>query len=227
MASRDRSRVRVDRDGVRTVYDPRAKLIVTVGGIASALVVIVAIAVFSRQRTAATAHLPGVTDAAGDAPALASEVAEAPASRERRTVRAVHVERAPAAAADPPLAAEPAVKARPELLARDVIPALVAAGEKEGIAAFPPPGTEPIKRGIVVPDDFELPPGYARHYQTTDDGERLAAILMFAPNYEFVDEHGAPIALPDDGIVPPEMAPPGLPIRRLRLPRRKHPDRPS
>ena len=41
-----------------------------------------------------------------------------------------------------------------------------------GIALFPPLGTDPIKRGIVVPEGFELPPGYVRHYQTTDDGER-------------------------------------------------------
>jgi hypothetical protein len=74
------------------------------------------------------------------------------------------------------------------LLARDVIPALVAAGEKEGIAAFPPPGTDPPKSGILVPEDYELPPGYVRHYQVTDDGKRLGAILMFSPDYEFVDQ---------------------------------------
>jgi hypothetical protein len=40
-----------------------------------------------------------------------------------------------------------------------------------GIALFPPPGTKPIKQGVLVPEDFELPPGYVRHYQATDDGE--------------------------------------------------------
>src|SRR5688572_16261539 len=30
-------------------------------------------------------------------------------------------------------------------------------GEATGIAAFPPPGTKRLKRGIVVPEDFQLP----------------------------------------------------------------------
>ncbi|MBI1815448.1 MAG: hypothetical protein HYR72_10750 [Deltaproteobacteria bacterium] len=88
----------------------------------------------------------------------------------------------------------------------------------EGIAVFPPPGTKPIKRGILVPEDFELPPGYVRHYQATDDGERVPAILMFHPDYQPVDERGAPIKLPADRVVPPEMAPPGLPIQMLEVP---------
>ena len=90
-----------------------------------------------------------------------------------------------------------------------------APGERAGIAVFPPPGTKPIKRGIIVPDGFELPEGYVRHYQTTDDGRRLPPILMFHPDYEGVDAAGNPIALPEDRIVPPEMAPPGMPIERL------------
>jgi hypothetical protein len=122
--------------------------------------------------------------------------------------------RAARAAAAPPATAP----APPELLAKDVIPALRAAGEREGIAAFPPPGTKPVKRGIVVPDDFVLPEGYVRHYQTTDDGQQLPPVLMFHPDYEGVDEHGKPVPLPEDRIVPPEMAPPGLPFRILDLP---------
>jgi len=90
-----------------------------------------------------------------------------------------------------------------------------APGEAAGIAAFPPPGTKPIKHGIVVPDDFELPPGYVRHYQATDDGRRLVPILMFHPDFVPVDAAGNPIALPENRVVPPELAPPGLPIRTL------------
>jgi hypothetical protein len=105
-----------------------------------------------------------------------------------------------------------------ESLARDFVEGLRATGETAGIAAFPPPGTNPIKTGIVVPEEFELPPGYVRHYQTTDDGKRLDAILMFSPDYEFVDQRGEPIALPEDGIVPPEDAPPGMPLRMLEIP---------
>jgi hypothetical protein len=90
--------------------------------------------------------------------------------------------------------------------------------EPSGIALFPPPGTDPIKPGIVVPEDFELPPGYVRHYQTTDDGKQLPAILMFHPDYQPVDADGVAIALPEDRVVPPEMAPPGLAPEMLDVP---------
>jgi len=87
-----------------------------------------------------------------------------------------------------------------------------------GVALYPPLGTDPLKRGILVPEDFELPEGYVRHHQATDHGEGLPAILMFHPDYEWLDESGKPIALPEDGIVPPELAPPGMPIELLELP---------
>jgi len=91
-------------------------------------------------------------------------------------------------------------------------------GEKSGIQLFPPPGTKPIKVGILVPEDFELPPGYVRHYQATDDGERVPAILMFHPDFHPVDANGTPIALPEDRVVPPDLAPPGMPIELLTPP---------
>jgi hypothetical protein len=84
-----------------------------------------------------------------------------------------------------------------------------------GMTLFPAPGTDPIKKGIIVPEDFELPPGYVRHYQATDDGERLPAILMFSPDQPPLDANGQPVKVPDNGIVPPELAPPGLPIQML------------
>jgi hypothetical protein len=89
---------------------------------------------------------------------------------------------------------------------------------RTGIAAFPPPGTDPAKPGIMVPDDYELPPGYVRHYQTTDDGQQLPAILMFHPDFQPVDDRGRPIPLPEDRVVPPEMAPPGLGRDVLEVP---------
>jgi len=138
-------------------------------------------------------------------------------------LRAVPVDRmAKGRSGDAPssVAAAEREERQPEILARDVIEALVAAGETEGIAVFPSPGTDPPKSGLVVPEDFELPEGYVRHYQATDDGKRLEAILMFSPDYEFLDEGGQPVALPDDGVVPPEMAPAGMPLRRLRVPKR-------
>ena len=82
------------------------------------------------------------------------------------------------------------------------------AGIYSGIAAFPPPGTKPPLVGLAVPDDFELPEGYVRHYQVTDDGQRIAPILMFSPDYEFFDDDGQPIVIPEDRVVPPDLAPP-------------------
>jgi hypothetical protein len=87
-----------------------------------------------------------------------------------------------------------------------------------GMALFPPPGTDPPRSGILVPEDFPLPEGYVRHHQVTDDGEALPAILTFHPDYEWLDADGKPIEIPADRIVPPELAPPGLPIRMLELP---------
>jgi hypothetical protein len=84
-----------------------------------------------------------------------------------------------------------------------------------GMMLFPAPGTDPIKKGIIVPEDFELPPGYVRHYQVTDDGERLPAILMFSPDHPPLDASGQPMKVPENRIVPPEMAPPGLAIQML------------
>jgi hypothetical protein len=97
------------------------------------------------------------------------------------------------------------------------------AGESEpgvasGIGLFPPPGTDPIKIGIVVPEDFALPEGYLRHYQVTDDGQDLEPILLFHPDFEVFDEAGNPIPLPPDRVVPSELAPPGMPIRFLEVP---------
>ncbi|MCG6118700.1 MAG: hypothetical protein MEQ07_11000 [Aquimonas sp.] len=106
----------------------------------------------------------------------------------------------------------------PEPTMAEVIDALRQAGIHDGIAAFNPPGTRPALEGIVVPDDFELPPGYVRHHQVTDEGEVIEPILMFSPDFEFVDASGRPIVVPEDGVVPPELAPPGMPIRRVRIP---------
>jgi len=110
---------------------------------------------------------------------------------------------------------------RRELDAAPVIDALNRAGVHEGIAAFPPPGTDPPKAGLIVPDDWVLPEGYVRHYQTTDDGEALPPILMFHPDYAFTAEDGTPVALPPDRVVPPDLAPPGFPVQMLEPPRRR------
>jgi hypothetical protein len=106
----------------------------------------------------------------------------------------------------------------PEPSAAELIEALHHAGIHSGIGAFNPPGTSPLIEGLAVPEDFELPEGFMRHYQVTDDGEPLEAILMFSPDYEFHDADGNPISIPEDRVVPPELAPPGMPIRPIDPP---------
>ncbi len=100
----------------------------------------------------------------------------------------------------------------------EVIARLHAAGVHTGLGAFNPPGTKPPLIGLAVPEDFPLPPGYVRHYQATDDGQRIEPILMFAPGYQATTADGQPVAMPGDRVVPPELAPPGLPIRRIVVP---------
>ncbi len=100
----------------------------------------------------------------------------------------------------------------------EMIQALHDMGDHTGIGAFNPPGTSPPLRGLAVPENFMLPDGYVRHHQVTDEGEPLEPILMFSPDGVFVDASGREITIPEDRIVPPEMAPPGLPIREITIP---------
>ena len=106
----------------------------------------------------------------------------------------------------------------PEAAAADYIAALRSTGERGGVAAFPAPATRPARAGVVVPPDYVLPEGFARHFQSTDAGRQLEPILVVSPGYEIVDESGDVVALADDRIVPPEYAPPDLPLRMLELP---------
>jgi hypothetical protein len=106
----------------------------------------------------------------------------------------------------------------PEPTMAEVIAALNDAGIHSGMGAFNPPGTSPPLPGLAVPDDFELPEGFVRHHQVTDDGESIEPILMFSPDFEFFDEAGNRIELPPDLVVPPELAPPGLPISQIEIP---------
>jgi hypothetical protein len=99
-----------------------------------------------------------------------------------------------------------------------VIERLHQAGVHTGLGAFSPPGTRPPLVGLAVPEDFVLPEGYVRHHQATDDGQRIEAILMYAPDRAVFDAAGQPIAMPKDRVVPPELAPAGLPIRRVVIP---------
>ncbi|MBL0730902.1 hypothetical protein [Piscinibacter sp. HJYY11] len=108
----------------------------------------------------------------------------------------------------------------------EVIDRLRRAGVTTGVAAFNPPGTKPVLVGLAVPEDFALPPGYVRHHQTTDDGQAVEPILMYAPDHpRFVDASRQPIGSARDRVVPPEQAPPGLPLRRVVVPAPVEPDK--
>jgi hypothetical protein len=100
----------------------------------------------------------------------------------------------------------------------EVIDGLHQRGVYAGLGAFQPPGTSPPLVGLAVPEDFPLPKGYVRHHQSTDDGQPIEAILMFAPDYQPVGPNGQPVDLPKNRVVPAELAPPGLPIRRIAIP---------
>ena len=187
------------------------------------------------QQQAAAPAIPAIVRAVPKVPAAHVDAAPTPGRRSRRTDRpqandvtekiaaanrpGASDQGADAGAGAADSAAEEKRQRQLESLARDMIAGLRATGETGGLAAFPPPGTVPIKVGLVVPDGYELPPGYMRYYQNTDDGRRLEPILMFSPDYDFVDADGKPVALPKDGVVPPEMAPPGLPQRLLEPPK--------
>jgi hypothetical protein len=217
-----RMKVTVDGDGVRThrasgLYAVGRVLIPT--GVLVGVAVVLAIVVIRREPVRAAREPVRVAEAPA-APAAAPTTPKPAAAAPEARVRPVRRTAAPAAPATDAAAAPGAAATPPpkDLNARDVIPMLREAGETGGIAAFPPPGTKPVKRGIVVPDDFVLPEGYVRHYQTTDEGQQLEPILMFHPDYVLVDASGNPVPLPENRVVPPELAPPGLTIRMLDLP---------
>ena len=100
----------------------------------------------------------------------------------------------------------------------EVIKRLHEQGVHTGLGAFNPPGTSPPLVGLAVPKDFVLPPGYVRHHQVTDDGQTIEPILMFAPEFQLYDASNRPLEMPKDRVVPPELAPPGLPLRRIVVP---------
>lgn len=110
-----------------------------------------------------------------------------------------------------------------EITAGEYIQALHDAGIYEGIGAFNPPGTSPPLEGLEVPDDYQLPDGYVRHYQSTDDGQSIRPILMYSPDFEFFDANGNPVPIPEDRVVREEDAPPGFPGRPVVIPPKREP----
>ena len=216
-----------DADGVRIVRRPsRAYWMIALAIVAPIVLTIVTVVLIRRAPgPEARVSGPAVVAAVETETALGSAAPAAPTamrSPERvvpRRVAAPPVQDRAGTDATPVPAPE---KPRREIDAADAIVALREEGIHDGIAAFGIPGSHPPKAGIIVPEELELPEGYVRHYQSTDDGEELPAILMFHPDYEFVNEAGEVVKLPEDGVVRPEMAPPGIDTSQvLVVPERK------
>ena len=206
-----KTRSRIDADGVKLVEVAGVRKGVWLLGLA---LLLAGGAGLLALRLALRPDVPEAGLARAEAPVAAVGAPAAPSAVAAPRARPVRRGAAPPPPPPPPPAEAEAPTAVPPLPEFPVEP-----GEgPSGIALYPPPGTDPLKRGIRVPEDFELPEGYVRHHQATDDGEGLPAILMFHPDYEWLDENGDAIALPEDRIVPPELAPPGMPIEMLELP---------
>ncbi len=219
-----------DDDGIRVVRTRRSRLPWLIAGAVGVPVAVTVVAVAVIRGASSSPRAASAPVAVGDAaPPAAPAIARSPGPAASRGPAARFVAHRVVAAAvtDAParLGASPVPRPEPsrrELDAADAIRALREEGVHDGIAAFGLPGSSPPKAGILVPEDFPLPEGYVRHYQSTDDGQQLPAILMFHPDYEFRNERGEVVPLPDDLVVPPEMAPPGLATDRvLEVPERK------
>ncbi len=216
MAARPpRVRQRVDRDGVTTTDAAGIRTSIWLLALAVALVGIAVFVVVhpAWQQRAADDTSAQVAQHVADTPRVPAArrppqpppaVAEPPHDTDASDGDAGRRHAAPTAQSDRHASGSPEPNA--------------AAHAPVGIALFPPPGTKPIKRGIIVPEGVELPPGYVRHYQTTDDGHQLPPILMFHPDYQPLDERGHPIELTDDRLVPADMVPPGMPVEMLEVP---------
>ncbi|MFZ5442087.1 MAG: hypothetical protein ACOZQL_18920 [Myxococcota bacterium] len=142
-----------------------------------------------------------------EAPAPASPPAVTQVERRtpepRRPVRAPDFEPAPSAV---PAAA-------PEVVPEEEPPPTGPTGMQ-----LYPDNVKPVRRGLVVPEGFELPPGYMRHLQANEDGTLLPPILTFHPDYQPRDDAGRPIPMPEGRVVPPELAPPGMKLEVLAVP---------
>lgn len=213
----------VDDEGVRILRKPAAQRLGVearwAAGIAAVVGVTVAMSLWISDRERPAAPPVAATPVAGRlavptpearppiAPDVARQLALPPSDRPIAL---------PAPQGDPNDLASYFRPGDPVPSTANLIKAMHQAGLRTGIAAFNPPGTSPPLEGLAVPADFELPPGYVRHHQATDEGETIEPILMFSPDLVLRDAQGRPIPLPANRVVPPELAPPGLPLRWVR-----------
>lgn len=244
METKPRDRPREDPDGVRIVAGNasgrRSRLLFQ--GIALFLVATCAGYALMPRRTAPPAPAgdrgrtvsPPTSEGAGADPGAASigtvaspaTGAVPPVSTRSATPRRMASQRAERPPEDltpeqQALVEKMKAEGREEISAGEYIQALNDMGIHEGIGAFNPPGTSPPLEGLAVPEDFPLPEGYVRHYQTTDDGQDIEPILMYSPDYEFLDENGRPIPIPEDRVVPADRVPSGFPVRPIQIPQPK------
>jgi hypothetical protein len=215
-----------DPDGVRVSSVPgirKGVWLVSMGLIAAAAVLLVLLRFGASEP-------PQPPAAPQPPPAAVAQTREPIAPAPKPTARPPSQPAAETEAPAPPAAAETPAAATPPALPEPPMredPIVGYGPPGTGIQAFPPPGTSPPLRGLVVPEDFELPEGYVRHHQVTDDGQDLPPILMFHPDYkEWEGPDGQPVAIPSDRVVPPELAPPGMPIQQLEIPDPGDPDAP-
>lgn len=204
---------RTDADGVVWIDEPGLPWLRTALGIALVALVAVGGAWILRPRHVEPDHQgaeprqPQAAAPAGQPPSFPARAQKAD-PMERAIEQAL--EQHPLPPADEP-SQEPAPRRPPPGEPQEITVDQLPRGDGTGIDAFPRPGTKPLRGGLIVPDDYQLPPGYMRHYQTTDDGEQLPAILLYQPNFTPRGADGQPLPVPPDRIVPRELAPPGLP----------------
>lgn len=207
-----------DGDGVRVVSKPRGPRRVRLWPVVAVIAVVAVVAWFvlapapDDPDTAAAQEMgafeAGQQSAAASGPSMSARTASRVASAQ---------EPASMPSNDPDDLAAYFQPGDPEPTGAEVITALQEAGVRTGLGAFNPPGTSPPLEGLAVPANFPLPDGYVRHHQVTDDGVPIEPILMFSPDFILRDARGRPMAMPASRVVPPELAPPGLPLRRVRV----------
>jgi hypothetical protein len=202
-----------------------AGLLLAAAGVFAGGVFLLAIDTPRSTPPAAQQHV--LLAARSDTPAVALDALPAPPPSIAATVLPAAAPVEPAPESDPTPDITAFINRGEVPTMAEVISRLHAAGVFDGLGAFQPPGTRPPLIGLAVPEDFVLPVGFVRHHQATDDGQAVEAILMFSPDYRFVDGAGNTVAIPPDRVVPPEFAPPGLPLRRIVIPAPLEPGRPG
>jgi len=209
-----------DGEGVRVLPKPRHPRRGTRMWMAVAVAMVAGVVVWWVLTPSAA---PGATSTDADAAAATVDQGAAPIEAgdlpraARRASTTASVDEPQARSNDPDDLAAYFQPGDPEPTGAEVIESLHKAGVRTGLGAFNPPGTSPPLEGLAVPDGFDLPEGYVRHHQVTDEGVPIEPILMFSPDFTLYDARGRPIPMPANGVVPPELAPPGMPLRRVRV----------